>query len=442
VNRRRFLSQPLVPVKSICFALITLVVSTLSLGQSLPRFEDAFEDKTLRIDYYHTANADEDIVCVDQMYVSGAWAGNPRQLAPASENGRSTITVFDAQTNERLYSNYMLTIVFEYKGIEEAQKGIHRTFHQTVRIPCPKRPVRVVLESRDLDNRLHPIFERVIDPNSVAIKKEQPSSRDRRVGVLCNGPPHDKVDLAFISEGYRGCEFEKFKKDVQHYVDYLFSVTPFRENKSRFNVWAVFRASAESGVDIPTKGIFKNTVLSASYNTLGQARYCTIFDNKTMRDVAGAVPYDHVIALANTSEYGGGGFANDYCLFTSDDKRSEEIFTHEFGHSFAGLADEYISDKLFPMYYKRGVEPLEPNITAWLKPDQVKWAHLLTPDIPLPTPAQDEFDGKVGLFEGAGYAKTGMYRSCLHCVMGAGGREYCQACQEAIQAVIDHQSNP
>ena len=442
MNRRRFLSQSLMTAKTTCLALTILAVSTLGLGQSIPQFGDVFEDKTLRIDYYHTANADEDIVCVDQMYAAGVWAGNPRQLTPVSENGRSTITVFDVQTNELLYSNYMLTIVFEYKGTEEAQKGIHRTFHQTVRIPCPKRPVRLVLESRDLDNRLHPTFERVIDPNSVAIKKEPPSSRDQRVRILSNGHPHGKVDLVFVSEGYRDCEFEKFKKDVQHYADYLFSVPPFRENKSRFNVRAVFRASAESGVDIPTKGIFKNTVLSASYNTLGQERYCTIFDNKTMRDMADAVPYDHLIVLANSAEYGGGGFANDYCVFTSDDKRSEEIFTHEFGHSFAGLADEYINAKLFPMYYKPGVEPLEPNITAWLKPDAIKWAHLLTPNIPLPTPAEEQFDGKVGLFEGAGYARTGMYRSCLHCVMGAGGLDYCKACQEAIQAVIDHLSSP
>ena len=59
----------------------------LSLGQSIPEFEDVFEDKTLRIDYHHTANADEDIVCVDQIYSSGAWAGNPSQLMPVPENG-------------------------------------------------------------------------------------------------------------------------------------------------------------------------------------------------------------------------------------------------------------------------------------------------------------------------------------------------------------------
>ena len=45
---------------------------------------------------------------------------------------------------------------------------------------------------------------------------------------------------------------------------------------------------------------------------------------------------------------------------------------------------------------------------------------------------KEEYINTVGLFEGAGYTKTGMYRSCLHCVMGAGGLPYCKACQDAI----------
>ena len=217
MKRRRFLSQPLMAMRTVCLTLIISVLSALSFGQTRPRFEDVFEDRTLRIAYFHTVNADEDIVCLDQIYASGVWAGNPRQLVPVSEHGRSTITVFDVQTNNLLYSNHMLTIVFEYRGTEEARRGIHRTFHQTVRIPFPKRSVRVVLERRDLDNRLHSVFEQVIDPNSVAIKKEQPDARDQQMRVLSNGHPHDKVDLVFVSEGYQEGQFEKFKKDVHRH---------------------------------------------------------------------------------------------------------------------------------------------------------------------------------------------------------------------------------
>ena len=199
----------------------------------------------------------------------------------------------------------------------------------------------------------------------------------------------------------------------------------------------VFRASAESGVDEPTKGIFRNTVVNASYNALDTPRYLLMDDNKAMRDIAGKVPYDHVIVLANTEKYGGSGFYNCYTLFTSDNKRSEEICTHEFGHGFAGLADEYINEGYFDVYYTRGVEPLEPNITAYLNPSYVKWAHLLTPGAPLPTPSEEEYNHTVGLFEGAGYTGTGMYRSGLHCVMGAGGLAYCKACQDAIRNVVE-----
>lgn len=178
MNRRRFLSQSSMTVKTTCFALTILVVSTLRLGQSIPQFEDVFEDKTLRIDYYHTANADEGAVCVDQIHFSGVWAGNPRQL-PVSENGWSTITVFELQRSKLLYSNHMLTIVFEYKGTEEARKGIRKTFHRTARLPWPKRPVRVVLKQRDLDNRLHTIFDVAAHSRrSCACQQQQTRSRD------------------------------------------------------------------------------------------------------------------------------------------------------------------------------------------------------------------------------------------------------------------------
>ena len=259
--------------------------------------------------------------------------------------------------------------------------------------------------------------------------------------IVKNGPPHDCVDLVFVAEGYRSEEFDKFKKDSQRFVNYLFTVEPFASMKQRFNIHGVFRASAESGVDIPVERIYRNTVVDASYDTFGSDAYPTVFDNKSMRDIAGKIPYDHVIVLANTAKYGGSGFYNSYTLFTSDNKRSEEIFTHEFGHGFAGLADEYIAESYFDVYYTRGVEPLEPNITAYLNPNHVKWAQLLTPGVPLPTPATEEHQNRVGVFEGGGYARTGMYRSCLHCVMGAGGLDYCRVCQDTIEKVVDHYSN-
>ncbi|MCF7974074.1 MAG: IgA Peptidase M64 [Phycisphaerae bacterium] len=426
-------------MKPIVVLIFVMLLAPLASIQAI-EFADHFEDATLRIDYFHTAHATCDEIALDEMTLSDTWAGNPENSLAPTENGRYAIKVVDIASNKLLYSRHYLDIVFEYKGETPAKEGQKRTYHQSALIPCPRQPVRFTIECRDTNHTLHPVFSRIIDPNDRAIKREAASRADRVFAMVKNGHPHDCVDLVFVAEGYRTEEFGKFKTDSQRFVDYLFTLEPFASMKDRFNIHGVFRASAQSGVDYPAERRYRNTVVDASYDTFGSGAYVTVFDNKTLRDIAGKIPYDHVIVLANTDKYGGSGFYNSYTLFTSDNERSEEIFTHEFGHGFAGLADEYIAESYFDVYYTRGVEPLEPNITAYLNSKYVKWAHLLTPNVPLPTPAVEENDGLVGLFEGAGYTKTGMYRSCLHCVMGAGGLPFCAACQDAIENVIEFYS--
>jgi len=427
-------------VKPFTASILFILLAPLASAQAID-FADYFEDATMRIDYFHTANATCDEIAVDQIYINDIWAGNPKKLLPPTENGRYAIKVVDIASNKIIYSRHYLDIVFEYKGTDAAKEGRKRTYHQSALIPCPRRRVLFTIERRDKHHMLHSVFSQIIDPNDRSIRREPASPMDKSFVILKNGHPHDFVDLVFVAEGYRSEEFEKFKKDSQRFVDYLFTVEPFATTKQRFNIYGVFRPSAQSGVDIPAERVYKNTVVDASYDTFGAGAYPTVFDNKVMRDIAGKVPYDHVIVLVNTAKYGGSGFYNSYTLFTSDNKRSAEIFTHEFGHAFAGLADEYIRESYFTVYYTRGVEPLEPNITAYLNPNYVKWAHLLTPGVPLPTPTKEKYNNKVGLFEGAGYTRTGMYRSCLHCVMGAGGLSYCKVCQDVIRNVVEYYSN-
>jgi len=427
-------------VKTYSVLILVILLAPFASAQTID-FQDYFEDATMRIDYFHTANATDDEIAIDQIYINDIWAGNPKKLLAPTENGRYTIKVVDIASNKLIYSQHYLDIVFEYKGTDAAKEGRKRTYHQSALIPCPKQQALFTVERRDKHHILYPVFTQIIDPNDRGIKKEPASPMDNSFTLVKNGHPHDFVDLVFVAEGYSSEEFDKFKKDSQRFVDYLFTIEPFAAMKQKFNISGVFRASAQSDVDFPSERVYKNTVVDASYDTFGSGAYVTVFDNKTMRDIAGKVPYDHLIVLANTTRYGGSGFYNSYTLFTSDNERSAEIFTHEFGHGFAGLADEYIAEPYFDTYYTRGVEPLEPNITAYLNPNSVKWAHLLSPGIPLPTPAEEKYNNMVGLFEGAGYTKTSMYRSCLHCVMGAGGLPYCKACQDVIENVVKYYSN-
>jgi len=461
-------------------------------------FENDFFDKTLRVDFFQTGDANETITTIDQIYEQGIWAGNPNALIDRLNRGAYAVKIVDINTNRVIYTRGFSTIFEEYQTTEPAKQGIAGTFHESLLIPSPKRPFLLVIEARDKLNLMAPIFKTTIDPSDTNIIRESRNRHDRIVTIFHNGPAHDKVDFVFVAEGYTTNEWDKFEKDVTRFTEALFKVEPFKSESSRFNVSGVFRPSAESGVDEPTKGSFKNTVLSASYNALDTPRYLLRDDNRSMRDIAQAVPYDAVLVLANTPRYGGGGIYNNYTIFTANDGRSEEIMVHEFGHGFANLADEYFGNVAYTDYFPAGVEPYPPNITALLDPSHVKWQHLLTPGIPIPTPwGQDEiaalrqkidsaetnhdkeikalkqakassenidtlqkeheqnintlrqeirkiqdrytkqYKGKIGVFEGAGYTPEGLYRSEIHIGMFYKGR-FGPVSEEAIQDMIDH----
>ena len=76
--------------------------------------------------------------------------------------------------------------------------------------------------------------------------------------------------------------------------------------KDRINLRGVFRASEESGTDLPHKGVFRNTALNSSFNTLDIDRYLLLDDNHRMHQMAATVPYDTIVVLVNSTTYGGG----------------------------------------------------------------------------------------------------------------------------------------
>jgi hypothetical protein len=460
-------------------------------------FDRFFHDKTLRIDFFQTGAAKDTTISLDRMYEQGKWAGNPTGLIDSLNSGMCYVRVMDIKSDQCIYTRGFATLFGEYQTTGPARQGIPQTYHQSVLIPCPKRPFRLIIQGRDPNNALVPLFTMRIDPADVNIIRQKPDPRTRIKALKQNGPAHDKVDLVFVAEGYTAGQWEKFQTDAARFTEHIFGVEPFKTWHSRFNVSAVFRASAEEGADEPTKGSFKNTILSASYNALGTPRYLLMNDNRMMRDTAGVVPYDYLIVLVNTARYGGGGIYNDYMIFTADNRRSAATLMHEFGHSFANLADEYFGGVAYESFFPPGVEPHTPNITALLDPSQVKWQHLLSPGIPIPTPwgqeemaaveakigaakiaheariaelrqAQasqtqieacqrqhddelkarrkeinqireryiEQYKGKVGVFEGAGYTPKGLYRSEVQIGMYRDQR-YGPVSEEAIRHVIE-----
>jgi hypothetical protein len=476
---------------------LALLLSGVLFAQEKAVFDDYFVDRTMRVDYIHIGDAEEETITIDRVYEQGIWAGSRQNLVDRLNYGRYCVKIYDSSTGKIIYSRGFDSYFGEYKTTGKALKGIKRAYHESFLFPYPKRSVKFSFEVRDRQNVLYSLFTQEIDPSSMDILKERLDDGIKVFELWMGGDPHTKVDVAFIAEGYTRDEEAKLKADLKRFMDVFFKQEPYKSLKDEFNLYGVFKPSQESGCDEPRHGIFKNTSVNATFNSLGSERYLLTEDNKSLRDIAAHVPYDALVIMINQDRYGGGGIYNLFCTFTVDNQWHEYLFLHEFGHSFSGLADEYYTSSVsYNEFYPRGIEPMEPNITALLDPKKLKWDQFITPGIAIPTPwEKEEFDrmdneyqkiryqineriakmkregapeeeiqkaeaeserlsklhadkmdayliksafvGKVGAFEGAGYSSSGLYRPMLDCLMFTkGAKPYCKVCEQAIIRVI------
>lgn len=479
--------------------LIILLFPVLINAQTV-NFNEYFEDQTMRIDYFHIGDSVTEIITIDFIYKYGIWAGSTKNLIDNFNNGAYYHKIYDLNSGRLIYSKGFDSYFKEYQTTGEAVNGIQRSFHESAIIPYPKNKIKFVIEKRDKRNQLNQIFSTIINPADLYIIKDPIADAGvRTINSHKSGDPHSKVDVVIIGDGYTAGESEKFDRDLKRFTDVLLNHEPFKKQKDKFNVYGIFKASAESGIDEPGANVYKKTVLNTTYYAMGSERYILTEDNRALRDIAAHVPYDAIYIMVNGSRYGGGGLYNTYCTFVADNQFCNYLFLHEFGHSFAGLADEYYtSETAYNDMYPEGIEPVEPNITRLYNRNNLKWKNFITPGIEIPTPwekeeydrtdyawqtirkqmnssiakmkrenvqesiikaAQDEYDakdkarsrevdeylksskfvGKIGAFEGAGYNAKGMYRSMLDCIMFTkGAKPFCKVCEEHIDKVIMH----
>jgi hypothetical protein len=373
-------------MNKLIFCLL-LLTPTFLCSQGQVNFGDYFTDQTLRVDYYHTGDAKDEVFALDKIYKQGIWAGNPKKCLQPFELGIYKVKLIDTVTNKVIYSKGYNSIFSEYQTIEPALNGVKKTFHESVLVPCPKYPVKLIIEKRAKNNILAPVYTITINPADYHIVTENFKRKgDEIVPVAINGNPHHSVDLVILSEGYTLNERDKFINDLNHYVSVFFSYEPYKSHKKLFNINGIFSPSEESGTDEPRQGIYKNTRFNSAFNTFDTDRYCLAEDNKSIRDVAAIVPYDAVLVMVNKNRYGGGGIYNWQTVFATGSSNRDYVFLHEFGHAFAGLADEYYtSDVAYKDIFVPGAEPLEPNITALPDTANVKWKQFLSPGIKVPT---------------------------------------------------------
>lgn len=420
--------------------LFVFIILTLNINLTLYSqvdFGKYFRNGALRIDYFHGGTNNSEFFILDELIEEEYWAGNKKNLLIPFDYGKYQVQVKEINEDITIYSYNYSTLFSEWQTIDEA-KNISKVFHETVLIPYPKNKVLVEFYSRDSLNKLNLKFQLNIEPNDPYIIKEK-KDRFTSIPVLENGSFENKVDIVIIPEGYTYQDSIKLINDVGRFKEYLFNTSPFKENQEKFNINLVFSWSEERGTDIPPKNIWKNTVVNSRFYTFYLDRYLMTSDNKTLRNIASNVPYDQIYILVNTDKYGGGAIYNHYAVCVSDNIYSEYIFTHEFGHSFAFLADEYYNSEVaYDNFYRYDIEPLEPNITTLIDFES-KWKNMIEGDIPIPTQGTKEYLNKVGVFEGGGYSAKGIYRPQLDCTMKSISVDnFCEVCKSAIIKMINY----
>lgn len=403
------------------------------------------QDKTLRVDYVFSGTDKATEISLERLYSFDGWAGRTVNLDRVQVKGNGQISMTDVATGKVIYMQSFSTLFQEWKTTEEATK-LRKAFENTFLLPMPSAKAAVKVELYDFFGNVCASLNHIVDPSDILIKRMKPEPAPHRY-LLKSGNPQEKIDVAIVAEGYTKEEAEQFYKDAQVAVEAILAHEPFGTYRDRFNFVAIALESKDSGVSVPREGLWKDTAVGSNYDTFYSDRYLTTSCVWKMHDALCGIPYEHLVILANTDTYGGGGIYNSYTLTTALHKDFKPVVVHEFGHSFAGLADEYYYDDQFVEYYYPDSEPWEQNITT-LFDFESKWDDMLPKIIQIPTPVEGNVWEKikagtkpesiVGVYEGAGYQSKGVYRPYPDCRMKTNAAEsFCPVCQRAIARIIE-----
>jgi hypothetical protein len=262
----------------------------------------------------------------------------------------------------------------------------------------------------------------------------------------------NRVDLLVVAEGYTAAEQGKFNTDAQALLGEFFAPEPFGHYRNFVNWRPRFFASNQSGADHPPfqagctaitccadaaaqsdprAGTFVDTAFDARFCASNVHRLLVINASKVQAAAANVPAWDKIVVLVNDPVYGGSG--GNFAV-GSTNTSAAQVMVHEYGHSFTRLADEYSSAfPGFPACSDIAGSPCEANVTDQSNANLVKWRARFSSGIQIPTP---NGSAGLGLFQGARYLNSGMYRPVDNCLMRSLNRPFCDVCREAYVQML------
>ena len=399
-------------------------------------FSDVFHDKSMRFDYYHCGDSTSEAFFYEKIVEEPYWGGSKVNLVDEAGYGNHLFKVIDKESGDLLYSRGYCSLFNEWQHTEEANTS-RKGYKESLVFPYPKNDVVLEIYTRNFANgEFVKQFSKDIDPEYFQIIPHR--AKGEVFDIEVNGDAATSIDIVVLSEGYTTDKKDKFVKDVERFAESLWAYSPFKEERKRFNVRAVWCGDGfGDGISIPKDDVWVNTPLNAKFYTFDSERYQMVDDLQVVRDYAANAPYDYIYILSNSTKYGGGGIYNFYGISSANhESLTAEVYVHEFGHLFMGLADEYEGDS--EEMYNLEVEPWEENITTLVDFKSKNWSRMIGHKVEIPTEICDANKDVVGVYEGAGYVKKGAYRPWLECIMRSlNGTVFCPVCQDALKRHID-----
>ena len=326
-------------------------------------------------------------------------------------------------------------------------RGVQRSF--VVRVPVAAG-ARLHLAAAGPAGEAAPT---VFDVESLATNARLPLSRFAPTATV-NGTVDrsgNRLNFLVMGDGYTSAEQAKFQADAAAMIDRFFSISPYAEYRSFVAASTLFTPSVQSGASHPSyqaacgaqniatccadaaaksdplQGTFVSTNFNATFCSLNIHRLLVVDTAKVLTAAAAVPGWDRILVLVNDATYGGsGGTVGVVALNAS----AVSVAQHEFGHSFARLADEYSS--AYPGYPScsdvNGTFPCEANVTDQTAAGAVKWGSWISASTPLPTADSDA--AGVGLYAGARYQAAGLYRPEHDCLMKTLGAPFCKVCAQ------------